>query len=47
MVRVKLKGKELKNGLTSLYLEYYPPIVDSKSGKMVRGENLKLHSKRN
>lgn len=43
MVRVKLKGKELKNGLTSLFLEYYPPIVDSKSGKMVRRENLKLY----
>ena len=43
MVKVKLRENQLKNGLTSLYLDYYPPIVNSKTGKQTRREFLKLY----
>ncbi|RNL56437.1 tyrosine-type recombinase/integrase [Pedobacter jejuensis] len=43
MVKVKLREKELKSGLTSFYLDYYPPIVDPKTGKSTRREFLKMY----
>ncbi|MGJ1197916.1 tyrosine-type recombinase/integrase [Sphingobacterium spiritivorum] len=43
MTKVKLRESQLKNGLTSLYLDYYPPIVNSKTGKETRREFLKLY----
>jgi integrase len=43
MIKVKLRETLLKNGLTSLYLDYYPPIVNAKTGKQTRREFLKLY----
>ena len=42
--RVTLREKKISNGKLSLYLDYYPPIVDSKTGKSKRiRKNLGIH----
>ena len=43
MVKVKLRETLLKDGRVSLYLDYYPPIVNPKTGKSTRREFLKLY----
>ncbi len=40
--KVTLRKKKIKNGLISLYLDFYPPIINRK-GKETRREFLKLH----
>ena len=42
MSKVTLRSKQLTGGKLSLYLDYYPPIIDSKTGKETRREFLKL-----
>lgn len=41
-VKVTLRQKKIKNGLKSLYLDYYPPIINKK-GKETRREFLKMY----
>jgi len=43
MYKVKLRESKLKNGRVSLYLDYYPPIVNPKTGKSTRREFLKIY----
>lgn len=43
MINVKLRESQLKDGRVSLYLDYYPPIVNTKTGKSTRREYLKLY----
>lgn len=33
MIRVELRQRKRDNGRISLYLDYYPPIKDQKTGK--------------
>lgn len=40
---VKLREKKLTNGMLGLYLDYYPPIIDPKTGKSTRRDHLKIH----
>jgi len=47
MISVKLRESQLKDGRVSLYLDYYPPIVNPKTGKSTRREYLKLYYKKN
>ncbi|MFZ4861211.1 hypothetical protein ACL9RF_03420 [Sphingobacterium sp. Mn56C] len=47
MINVKLRESQLKDGRVSLYLDYYPPIVNPKTGKSTRREYLKLYYKKN
>jgi integrase len=42
-VKVSLRTKPIKGGKLSLYLDYYPPIINGK-GKETRREFLKLHA---
>lgn len=42
MSKVTLRNKKLVGGKLSLYLDYYPPIIDTKTGKETRREFLKL-----
>lgn len=42
MSKVTLRTKPLSKGRLSLYLDYYPPIIDSKTGKETRREFLKI-----
>jgi integrase len=42
MASVTLRSKPLKNGMLSLYLDYYPPVIIPKTGKLSRREFLKL-----
>src|SRR5436190_20484558 len=42
MSKVTLRHKKLAGGKLSLYLDYYPPIIDPKTGKESRREFLKL-----
>lgn len=42
MINVTLRHKKLANDRLSLYLDYYPSIVDPKTGKETRREFLKL-----
>lgn len=42
MSKVTLRSKPLSKGRLSLYLDYYPPIIDSKTGKETRREFLKI-----
>lgn len=42
MSKVTLRSKKLAGGKLSLYLDYYPPIIDTKTGKETRREFLKL-----
>ena len=41
-ISVKLRKKKISNGRLSLYLDFYPPIIN-KDGKKTRREFLKLH----
>lgn len=43
MIRVELRQRKRENGKTSLFLDFYPPIVDPKTGKKKRQEFLKLY----
>lgn len=43
MSNVTLREKTLKTGKTSLYLDYYPPIINPKNGTETRREFLKLY----
>jgi integrase len=40
---VTLRQKELKNGRISLYLDFYPPILDTKKNKYTRRDFLKIY----
>ena len=42
MSKVTLRNKKITGGKLSLYLDYYPPIIDSKTAKETRREFLKL-----
>jgi len=42
MANVTLRSKPIKNGMLSLYLDYYPPVILPKTGKLSRREFLKL-----
>lgn len=42
MSKVTLRNKKLAGGKLSLYLDYYPPIIDTKTGKETRREFLKI-----
>lgn len=41
--KVTLRQKELKNGRISLYLDFYPPILDTKKNKYTRRDFLKIY----
>lgn len=43
MTKVNLRKKKLKGDKISLYLDYYPPIVDPSTGKSTRREFLNIH----
>ncbi|NHM02535.1 tyrosine-type recombinase/integrase [Flavobacterium difficile] len=43
MSKVTLREKTLKTGKISLYLDYYPPIINPKNGTETRREFLKLY----
>lgn len=43
MIRVELRQRKRENGRSSLFLDYYPPIKDQKTGKEKRQEFLKLY----
>lgn len=40
---VKLREKKLTNGMLGLYLDYYPPVFDPRTGKSTRRNHLKIH----
>ncbi|MFN4764602.1 tyrosine-type recombinase/integrase [Gillisia sp. Q332] len=42
MATVALRSKPIKNGMLSLYLDYYPPVIIPKTGKLSRREFLKI-----
>lgn len=42
MANVTLRRNKVSNGRESLYLDYYPPIINPKTGKETRREFLKL-----
>lgn len=42
MVNITVRKKKLVNNMFSLYLDYWPPITNSKTGKETRREFLKL-----
>ena len=42
-IKVKLRQKKISNYRKSLYLDFYPPILNSKSGKYTRREFLNLY----
>lgn len=43
MAKVTLRSKKLKSGKLSLYLDYYPEIIHSKTGQSTRREFLNIH----
>ena len=43
MSNVNLRKKVLSTGKVSLYLDFYPPIINPKTGKETRREFLKLY----
>ena len=43
MTKVKLRKKKLKSGKLSLYLDFYPPIINPETGKSTRREFLNIH----
>ena len=43
MSKVTLREKILNTGKISLYLDYYPPIINPKNGTETRREFLKLY----
>jgi len=42
-VKVKLRKKKISQGRKSLYLDFYPPIINLKTGKPTRREFLKMY----
>jgi len=42
-INVTLRKKKIQNGKLSLYLDFYPPILNPKNGKKTRREFLKLY----
>lgn len=40
---VNLRQKKMKSGMLSLYLDFYPPILNPKTGKLTRRRYLKLY----
>ncbi len=42
MANVTLRSKPIKNGMLSLYLDYYPPVILPKTGMLSRREFLKI-----
>lgn len=42
-IKVKLRQKAISAGRSSLYLDYYPGVVDQKTGKLKRREFLNLY----
>src|SRR5690606_12832597 len=40
---VKLRMKKISNGMSSLYLDFYPPILHPDTGKLTRREFLKIY----
>ncbi len=43
MTKVTLRQKKLKSGKLSLYLDFYPPIINPETGKSTRREFLNIH----
>ena len=43
MTKVKLYEKKIKDGRKSLYLDFYPPIINPETRKATRREHLKLY----
>jgi site-specific recombinase XerD len=43
MIKVFLREKKLLHGKKGLYLDYYPPVADPRTGKATRREHLKLY----
>jgi integrase len=41
--KVKLREKKISKNRKSLYLDYYPPIIDKKTGKSTRREFLRMY----
>ena len=41
--KVTVRKRPIKNGQTSLYLDFYPPIRNPKTGKLSRREYLGLY----
>lgn len=41
--KVTLRQKELKNGRISLYLDFYPPVLNTKKNKYTRRDFLKIY----
>jgi integrase len=42
-MKVKLRKKKISNGMASLYLDFYPPILHPDTGKLTRREFLKIY----
>ncbi|MFO8235864.1 MAG: site-specific integrase [Bacteroidales bacterium] len=42
-IKVTLRTKKIKSGRKSLYLDFYPPILNTETGKETRREFLKLY----
>lgn len=42
-INVQLREKSISNGKISLYLDYYPPILNTETGQLTRREFLKLY----
>lgn len=42
-IKVKLLNKSITGGQKSLYLDFYPPIINVKTGKPTRREFLKMY----
>jgi integrase len=47
MSKVTLRNKKITGGMLSHYLDYYPPILDSKTGKETRREFLRIYTHEN
>lgn len=43
MAKVTLRKKPISKGRNALYLDYYPPIPNAETGKLVRREYLKIY----
>lgn len=43
MIKVSLREKQLKTDKVSLYLDYYPPIINPETGSKTRREFLNMH----
>lgn len=47
MIKVSLREKQLKTNKVSLYLDYYPPIINPETGSKTRREFLNMHIHKN